>query len=113
VIVFALPPFMMDYAQKQYVERTEESARELQRMNQELTRANQEIVGANKSIKELSDGVPSVGKIIDARDPLFSHTESRGYAIAIADRLACRARESIDRRHAATLARSVSQANPA
>ena len=87
VIVFALPPFMMYYVQKQYVERTEESAHELQRMNQELTRANGEIVGANKSIKELSDELFLVlAKIIDARDPFVSShtTKVADYAVAIA-----------------------------
>lgn len=90
VIVFALPPFMMYYAQKQYVERTEESTRELQRMNQELTRANQEIVGANRSIKDLSDELFLVlAKIIDARDPFVSShtTKVADYAVAIAGEL--------------------------
>ncbi len=90
LIVFSLPPFMMYYAQKQYVERTEESARELQRMNQELTRANQEIVGANKSIKVLSDELFLVlAKIIDARDPYVSShtTKVADYAVAIAAEL--------------------------
>ena len=40
VIVFSLPAFLTRYAQKQYVERTEESVRELRRMNQELSLAN-------------------------------------------------------------------------
>jgi putative nucleotidyltransferase with HDIG domain len=86
VIVFSLPPFMMFYVQKQYVDRTEESARELQRMNQELTRANEEIVGANKSIKVLSDELFMVlAKIIDARDPYVSShtTKVADYAVAI------------------------------
>jgi putative nucleotidyltransferase with HDIG domain len=90
VIVFAVPPFMMYYVQKQYVERTEESAHELQRMNQELTRANQEIVDANKSIKELSDELFMVlAKIIDARDPFVSShtTKVADYAVAIATEL--------------------------
>jgi putative nucleotidyltransferase with HDIG domain len=90
VVVFALPPVMMYYVQKQYVERTEESARELQRMNQELTRANQEIVGANQSIKELSDELFLVlAKIIDARDPYVSShtTKVADYAVAIATEL--------------------------
>jgi putative nucleotidyltransferase with HDIG domain len=90
VVVFTLPPFMMYYAQKQYVERTEESARELQRMNQELTRANQEIISANKSIKELSDELFLVlAKIIDARDPFVSShtTKVADYAVAIATEL--------------------------
>jgi diguanylate cyclase (GGDEF)-like protein/putative nucleotidyltransferase with HDIG domain len=90
VIVFALPPFMMYYVQKQYVERTEESAHELQRMNQELTRANEEIAGANKSIKELSDELFLVlAKIIDARDPFVSShtTKVADYAVAIAAEL--------------------------
>lgn len=90
VIVFALPPFMMFYVQKQYVERTEESTRELQRMNQELTRANEEIIGANKSIKVLSDELFMVlAKIIDARDPYVSShtTKVADYAVAIATEL--------------------------
>jgi len=90
VIVFALPPFMMYYAQKQYVERTEESAQELQRMNQQLTRANAEIVAASKAIKELSDELFLVlAKIIDARDPYVSShtTKVADYAVAIAAEL--------------------------
>jgi diguanylate cyclase (GGDEF)-like protein/putative nucleotidyltransferase with HDIG domain len=90
LIVFTLPPFMMYYVQKQYVERTEESARELQRMNQELTRANEEIVSADKSIKELSDELFLVlAKIIDARDPFVSShtTKVADYAVAIAAEL--------------------------
>ena len=55
LIIFALPPFMMHYVQKQYVERTEDSMRELQRLNTELTRANQEVVTASRAIQELNN----------------------------------------------------------
>ena len=87
VIVFALPPFMMHFAQKQYVEHTEESARELRRMNQELRRANQEIVGASRAMQALNDELFLVlAKIVDARDPFVSShtTKVADYAVAVA-----------------------------
>jgi diguanylate cyclase (GGDEF)-like protein/putative nucleotidyltransferase with HDIG domain len=90
VIVFALPPFMMHYAQKQYVERTEESTRELRRLNQELTRANREIAGANQAIQDLNDELFLVmAKIVDARDPyVSSHTvKVADYSVAVATEL--------------------------
>ncbi|MBI5563905.1 MAG: diguanylate cyclase [Chloroflexi bacterium] len=89
-IVFALPPFMMHYAQKQYVARTEESARELRRMNQELTHANQKIVAANQAIQNLNDELFLVlAKIVDARDPFVSGhtTKVADYAMAVAAEL--------------------------
>ncbi len=87
VIVFALPPFMMHFAQKQYVERTEESARELHRLNRELLHANQEIVAASQAIQELNDELFLVlAKIVDARDPFVSGhtTKVADYAEAVA-----------------------------
>lgn len=90
VIVFALPPFMMHFTQKQYVERTEESARELRRMNQELRRANQEIVSASCAIEALNDELFLVlAKIVDARDPFVSGhtTKVADYAVAVAREL--------------------------
>jgi putative nucleotidyltransferase with HDIG domain len=87
VIVFTLPVIMMRYAQKQYVERTEDSVRELKRMNQELTMANQEVVTASSAMKELNDELfLTLSKIIDARDPYVGSHASRvaEYAIAIA-----------------------------
>jgi len=89
-IVFALPPFMMHYTQKQYVERTEKSARELRRMNQELTHANQEIVAANRAIQNLNDELFLVlAKIVDARDPFVSGhtTKVADYAVSVAAEL--------------------------
>ena len=91
VIVFALPPFMMHFTQKQYVERTEESVRELRRMNHELTRANQEIVSASRAIQSLNDELFLVlAKIVDARDPFVSGhtTKVADYAVAVAQELA-------------------------
>lgn len=90
VFVFALPPFLMHYVQKQYVERTEESARELRRMNQELTNANQEIVTASRAIQSLNDELFLIlAKIVDARDPFVSGhtTKVADYAVAVAREL--------------------------
>ncbi|HLF24994.1 MAG TPA: diguanylate cyclase [Anaerolineae bacterium] len=68
-IVFILPPFMLRYVQKQYIERTAHSVRELERMNQELRHANREIVDASRSMRQLNDELfLTLAKIIDARD---------------------------------------------
>jgi putative nucleotidyltransferase with HDIG domain len=78
---------MMHYTQRQYVERTEDSVRELQRMNTELTHANQEVVVANRSMQELNEELfLTLSKIIDARDPYVSGHAAKvsDYATAIA-----------------------------
>lgn len=81
VLVFAFPIFMMRYAQKQYVDRTLESVRELKRMNQELTQANREIGGASRAIRQLNDELfLTLSKIIDARDPYAA-----GHAVKVSD----------------------------
>ena len=81
LIVFVLPVLMMRYTQKQYVDRTEESMRELKRMNQELTQANYEIFSASQAIGQLNDELfLTLAKIIDARDPYAA-----GHAAQVAD----------------------------
>ena len=87
VIVFVLPIFMMHYAQQQYVERTEESVRELRRMNRELTRANAEVISVNDTIQKINNELFLVlAKIVDARDPFVSSHTTRvaDYARAVA-----------------------------
>ncbi|MBC8248841.1 MAG: diguanylate cyclase [Anaerolineales bacterium] len=89
-IVFTLPVLMMHYAQKQYVERTEDSVRELRRMNQELTLANCEVVQASQAIRQLNEELfMTLAKITDARDAyVFGHTvQVTNYAIALANEL--------------------------
>lgn len=89
VIVFALPVMMMRYAQKQYIDRTEDSIRELRRLNLELANANREIIAASKAIQQLNEELfLTVAKIIDARDPYVS-----GHAAKVADYAAAIARE--------------------
>src|SRR5262249_23291014 len=81
IIVFTLPIAMMRYAQHQYVERTEDSVRELKRLNQELTNANREIGAASRAIQQLNDELfLTLARIIDARDPYVS-----GHAAKVAD----------------------------
>jgi len=81
VIVFSLPAFLTRYAQKQYVERTEENVRELRRMNQELSLANQKIASASQAIRQFNDELfLTLSKIIDARDP-----DAAGHAAKVAD----------------------------
>lgn len=61
---------MMRVAQKQYIERTADSIRELRRLNNELSRAKPEIVAASQSMQQLNDELfLTLAKIIDARDP--------------------------------------------
>jgi putative nucleotidyltransferase with HDIG domain len=81
VVVFALPVFLTRYAQKQYVERTEENVRELRRMNQELLLANDKIAGASQVIRQFNDELfLTLSKVIDARDP-----DAAGHATKVAD----------------------------
>jgi len=90
IIVFSLPAFLARYTQKQYVERTEESVRELRRMNQELSLANREIASASQAIRQLNDELfLTLAKIIDARDPYAAGHASKAanYAIAMAAEL--------------------------
>jgi diguanylate cyclase (GGDEF)-like protein/putative nucleotidyltransferase with HDIG domain len=86
-LVFAMPVFMMRYVQKQYVERTESSVRELKRMNHELVFANHEIDIASRAIRQLNDELfLTLAKIIDARDPYIAgHAAKVGeYATTLA-----------------------------
>jgi diguanylate cyclase (GGDEF)-like protein len=80
-LIFTLPMIMMRYAQQQYVARTEDSVRELKRLNHELASANQEVGDASRAIQQLNDELfLTLSKIIDARDPYVS-----GHAAKVAD----------------------------
>jgi diguanylate cyclase (GGDEF)-like protein len=80
-IALLLPLLLLRYAQKQYVDRTSASMRELRRLNAELRHANQEVVGASHAMRELNDELFfTLSKIIDARDPYVS-----GHAGKVAD----------------------------
>ncbi|NWG21219.1 MAG: diguanylate cyclase [Chloroflexi bacterium] len=90
ILVFALPAFMLRYSQQQYVARTQESVRELRRMNTELTRANREIAGANQAIQEMNDELlEMMARVLDARDPFTGGHAAKVayYASAIAQEL--------------------------
>jgi putative nucleotidyltransferase with HDIG domain len=87
LIVFTLPVLMMAYVQRQYVERTEDSVQELQRMYEELASANSEVVEASRAIRQLNDELfITLAKIIDARDPYVAGHAAKvaEYATAIA-----------------------------
>lgn len=90
MLVFTLPIIMMRYTQQQYVARTEDSVRELKRLNQELANANQEVGDASRAIHQLNDELfLTLSKIIDARDPYVSGHSAKvaDYAISIAAEL--------------------------
>lgn len=81
LLVFTLPVLMMRFAQKQYIDRTTDSVRELKRVNWELTQAHREIVTASQAIRQLNDELfLTLAKIIDARDPYVS-----GHAAKVAE----------------------------
>jgi diguanylate cyclase (GGDEF)-like protein len=81
VVVFSLPVLMMRYAQKQYVERTEASMRELQLVNRELAEAHQEVLAVNQAMQQLNEELfLTLSKIIDARDPYMG-----GHAAKVAE----------------------------
>ncbi len=106
IIVFAVPPLMMRYAQQQYVERTRGSMRELKRLNDQLTQANAEIVRASQSIQQLNDELfVTLAKIIDARDPYVSGHASKvaDYAMAIGQEFGLSAAQTNQLRQAALL----------
>ena len=106
VIVFSLPPFMMRYAQKQYIERTQGSMDELRRMNAELTHANQEVTAATHVIQTLNDELfLMLAKIVDARDPFVAghSTQVANYAVALAQEMALPAEQVEQVRQAALL----------
>jgi diguanylate cyclase (GGDEF)-like protein/putative nucleotidyltransferase with HDIG domain len=106
VFVFVAPVLMIHYTQKQYVQRTEQSVRELRRMNEELALANREISSASEAIQQLNDELLlSFGKIIEARDPFVSGHSAKvaDYATAIASELGLRPDSVQDLRRAAFL----------
>ncbi|MCL4488713.1 MAG: diguanylate cyclase [Chloroflexi bacterium] len=86
VVVIAIPIAMIYYAQKQYVERTENSARELTRMNRELSAANHQVRAASRAIQQLNEDLfLTVAKMVDTRDPYVQGHSSRvaRYALAL------------------------------
>jgi len=106
IILFPVPVLMMHYTQKQYVERTEQSVRELKRMNEELTLANREIVAASGTMKQLNEELLlTLAKIIDARDPYVSghNAQVADYATTLAIELGLPSDRVRDIRQAAFL----------
>jgi putative nucleotidyltransferase with HDIG domain len=97
LLVFVLPLFTVRYAQKQYVDQTTASVRELQRMNTELTQANREVSSASSAIQELNRQLQqlndelfqTLGMVLDARDPYVGGHAAQVayYAAAIAQEL--------------------------
>ncbi|GAC1638828.1 MAG: hypothetical protein NVS4B8_05120 [Herpetosiphon sp.] len=90
LVSFVAPVLLLRYTQKQYVERTQASMRELQRMNIELASANQEVENANEAIGQVNEELfLTLAKVFDARDPATgSHaTRVAEYATVIAHAL--------------------------
>jgi len=90
MLVFTLPVVMMRFSQKQYVEKTEGSIKELRRMNEQLALANHEVLTAHLAMQNLNEELfLTLSKIIDARDPYVGNHASKvaEYAVAIATEL--------------------------
>lgn len=90
VLTFALPVLLTYVSQRRYVAKTEQSVRELRRLNRELAQANREVAAASQAIRELNDELfLALAKIIDLRDP-FVHNHAlhvARYAEAIGSEL--------------------------
>jgi diguanylate cyclase (GGDEF)-like protein/putative nucleotidyltransferase with HDIG domain len=90
VLVFLLPVLMMRFAQKQYLDKTQDSVRELKRMNEQLRLANGEVLSAHSALGRFNDELfLTLAKIIDARDPFVGNHAAKvaEYATAIATEL--------------------------
>ena len=90
VFVFALPVVMMRVSQKQYVDKTQDSMKELKRMNEQLAFANHEVLSAHMTMQNLNDELfLTLSRIIDARDPYVGNHAAKvaDYATAIAAEL--------------------------
>lgn len=90
VLVYCLPIFIMYFTQRDYVRHTEQSMRELRRMNAEMQGANQEIKRAKQGIEQVNRELFwTLGRLIDARDPYVSnHAQMVGeYAGAVAKKM--------------------------
>ncbi len=80
LVVFVLPVFMMHYAQRQYVERTQDSVEELRGMHRELSVANREIVEASLTMQQLNEALlMTLARMVDAHDAQMS-----GHSIKVA-----------------------------
>jgi HD-GYP domain-containing protein (c-di-GMP phosphodiesterase class II) len=87
MLVFVLPVLMMRFSQKQYVEKTEGSMKELRRMNEQLRLANEEVLHAHRAMRQFNEELfLTLSKIIDARDPFVGNHAAKvaDYATAIA-----------------------------
>ena len=90
VLIYILPIISMHYMQRMYVDRTQNSVRELRRMNAELAEANQQVLKGKASIEQMNQELLlTLSRIIDARDPFVSGHASKvaEYARAIATHL--------------------------
>jgi diguanylate cyclase (GGDEF)-like protein/putative nucleotidyltransferase with HDIG domain len=87
MLVFILPVLMMRFAQKQYLDKTQDSVRELKRMNEQLRLANDEVLAAHRALGQFNEELfLTLAKIIDARDPFVGNHAAKvaEYATAIA-----------------------------
>jgi putative nucleotidyltransferase with HDIG domain len=69
LLAFAVPPLMMRFAMKQYVDKTTRNVAMLRRKNEQLQRANREILAMTDRLKETYDAtLEALAAALDARD---------------------------------------------
>jgi HD-GYP domain-containing protein (c-di-GMP phosphodiesterase class II) len=106
MLIFMLPIMMMHFSQRQYVEKTAESIKQLQDLNEQLVQANREVVAANAAIRQFNAELfLTLAKILDARDPYVRghSTQVATYATAIGIDLGLEAEQLERLRQAALL----------
>ena len=90
LFVFTVPVFMMSYAQKQYVEKAEQSVKAIERMNSELAMAHRTSAAATATARRFSeDLLLALTKLIDAREVSMDGHSLRvaEYCVALAEEL--------------------------
>lgn len=79
LLVFLAPPFMMQFAIRQYVTNTERTVRELREKNAALESANQSILRMTQRLQETYEGtLEALVSALDARD-----RETKGHSLRV------------------------------
>jgi diguanylate cyclase (GGDEF)-like protein/putative nucleotidyltransferase with HDIG domain len=90
LLTFTVPVLMMAYAQKQYLDKAEQSMKDVERANQELAAAHRSAAAATASARQLNEEIlATVAQLIDTREPnMAGHSQRVAvHAVALAEDL--------------------------